>query len=169
MSLISGNISNTSIFLQGLPGSGKSCAARHFGSYRKFNNRNPILTINCNRDLKFEYMVGNYNFKDSKFNFTDGPLIVAMKKGECILLDEFNLCPENIIINLLPILKANINDEIYLKGVPEPIRISPGFLLIATGNFSKEKGRNIISPMILEEISTLEINNINLKKKNKFN
>ena len=162
MSLISNNISNTSIFLQGSPGSGKSCAARHFGAYRIFNNRNPILTVNCHRDLKFDYLVGNYNFKDSKFNFIDGPLITAMKKGECILLDEFNLCPENILINLLPIFKSNINDEIYLKGVPEPIHIKSGFLFIATGNTSKEKGRNVISSMILDEISTLEINSINL-------
>ena len=162
MSLISGDISNTSIFLQGTPGSGKSCAARHFGSYRIFQSRNPILSVNCNKDLKFDYLVGNYNFKDSKFNFVDGPLVTAMKKGECILLDEFNLCPENILINLLPIFKANIGDKIYLKGVPEPIYITPGFLLIATGNSSKEKGRNVISSIILDEILTLEIKTINL-------
>ena len=160
MSLISSNISNTSIFLQGSPGSGKSCAARHFGAYRIF--KNPILCVNCHRDLKFDYLVGNYNFKDSKFDFNEGPLITAMKNGECILLDEFNLCPESVLINLLPIFKSNINDEIYLKGVPEPIRITPGFLLIATGNNSKEKGRNIISSMILDEILTLEIECINL-------
>ena len=162
ISLISSNISNTSIFLQGSPGSGKSCAAKHFGAYRKFLNRNPILSVNCHRDLKFDYLVGNYNFKESKFDFIDGPLITAMKNGECILLDEFNLCPENILINLLPIFKSNINDEIYLKGVPEPIRINPGFLLIATGNTSKEKGRNNISSIILDEMLTLEIKSINL-------
>ena len=164
MSLISSNISNTSIFLQGAPGSGKSCAARHYGTYRKFQNRNPILSINCHRDLKFDYLVGNYNFKNSKFDFIDGPLITAMKKGECILLDEFNLCSENILINLMPLFKANINDEIRLKGVPEPIHITPGFQLIATGNASKEKGRNIISSMIFEEINIVEINSINLMK-----
>ena len=164
MSLISSNISNTAIFLQGVPGSGKSCAARHYGAHRTFKNRNPILTINCHRDLKFDYLVGNYNFKNSKFDFIDGPLLTAMKKGECILLDEFDLCSENILINLLPIFKSNINEEIYLKGVPEPIRISPGFLLIATGNTSKEKGRNKISSMILEEINILEINSTNLMK-----
>ena len=162
ISLISSNISNTSIFLQGSPGSGKSCAAKHFGAYRKFLNRNPILSVNCHRDLKFDYLVGNYNFKESKFDFIDGPLITAMKNGECILLDEFNLCPENILINLLPIFKSNINDEIYLKGVPEPIRINPGFLLIATGNTSNEKGRNNISSIILDEMLTLEIKSINL-------
>ena len=163
MSLISSNISKTSIFLQGSPGSGKSCAARHFGAYRIFNNRNPILSVNCNRDLKFDYLVGNYNFKDSKFNYIDGPLITAIKKGECILLDEFNLCPESVLINLLPLFKANINEEIYLKGFPEPIKITPGFLLIATGNSSKEKGRKVISSMIMDEILTLEISSINLK------
>ena len=87
-----------------------------------------------------------------------------MKKGECILLEEFNLCPENVLLNLLPIFKTNINDKVYLKGVPEPIIIHPGFLLIATGNTSKEKGRNIISSMILDEILTLEIDSINLMK-----
>lgn len=163
MSLISSNISNTSIFLQVSPGSGKSCAARHFGAYRIFNNRNPILSVNCNRDLKFDYLVGNYNFKDSKFNYIDGPLLRAIKKGECILLDEFNLCPESVLINLLPLFKANINEEIYLKGYPESIRITLGFLLIATGNSSKEKGRKEISNMIMDELLTLEISSINLR------
>ena len=162
MSLISSLISNNSIFLQGSPGSGKSCAARHFGAYRIFQNRNPILSVNCHRDLKFEYLVGNYNFKNSKFNYVDGPLLTAMKKGESILLDEFNLCPENVLINLLPIFKANINEKIYLKGVPESIRITPGFLLIATGNQSKEKGRNTLSSSITEEILIKEISSLNL-------
>ena len=131
MTLISCNLSNSPIFLQGSPGSGKSCAARHYGKYRIFKNRNPILSINCHRDLRFDYLVGNYNFKNNVFNFVDGPLVTAMKKGEVILLDEFNLCPENILINLLPILKANVYETIYLKGVPEPIKIEQGFLLIA--------------------------------------
>ena len=162
MTLISCNISNTSVFLQGFPGTGKSCAARHYGAHRTFQNRDPILSVNCHRDLKFDYLVGNYNFKDSKFHFIDGPLLIAMKNGEPILLDEFNLCSENVLINLLPILKANINDKVYLKGVPEPIYITPGFLLIATGNSSKEKGRNVISSIITDEMKIVGINSTNL-------
>ena len=164
MILISSNISNTSIFLQGSPGSGKSCAAKHYGANRSFNNRDPILSINCHRDLKFDYLVGNYNFKNSKFHFIDGPLLTSMKNGEPILLDEFNLCSEDVLMNLLPILKANINEKINLKGVPKPIYIKPGFLLIATGNFAKEKGRNTISSIITEEIKIQEICNINFEK-----
>ena len=163
MALISCNLSNSPIFLQGSPGSGKSCASKHYGAYRIFNNRNPILSINCHRDLRFDYLVGNYNFKNNKFNFVDGPLVTAMKKGEAILLDEFNLCPENVLINLVPILKANMYEKIYLKGVPKPIKIEPGFLLIATGNYSKEKGRNIISSIITDELKIPEINNINFE------
>ncbi len=48
-----------------------------------------------------------------------------MKKGEPILFDEINLCSEEVLINLLPLLKANINDIIKFKGVPYPIRIKP--------------------------------------------
>ena len=163
MMLISSDLSNTPIFFQGSPGSGKSCCARYYGKNRAFNNRNPILSINCHRDLKFDYLVGNYNFKDSKFHFVDGPLITAMKNGEPILLDEFNLCPENILLNLIPILKSNINEQIYLKGVPSPIYIKPGFLIIATGNYTKEKGRNIISTIIADEIRIEEISSINFE------
>ena len=93
----------------------------------------------------------------------DDPLLIAIKNDEPIMLDEFNLCSENVLINLLPIFKANINDKIYLKGVPEPVDISAGFFIIATGNSSKEKGRNIISSIILDEIKIVEINSINLK------
>ena len=55
--LISSNISNNSIFLQGCPGSGKSCAARHYGAFKIFQNRNPILSVNYHKDLKFDYLV----------------------------------------------------------------------------------------------------------------
>ena len=62
---------------------------------------------------------------------------------------------------MLPILKANINDEVYIKGVPDKVNIAPGFFLIATGNSVKEKGRNEISSMITDEIETMEINSLN--------
>ena len=144
MTLISCDLSNTSIFLQGSPGSGKSCAARHYGSHRRFKNRIPILTINCHNDLTLDYLVGNYSFQNKKFKFIKGPLIKAMENGEPILLDEFNLSPESIYINLLPILKANIGDRVNIRGVPYPVKINPGFLLIATGKKKKKKGRNKI-------------------------
>jgi hypothetical protein len=51
----------------------------------------------------------------------DCSLLISIKNGEPILLDEFNLCSENVLINFLPIFKANINDKIYLKGVPKPV------------------------------------------------
>ena len=54
-------------------------------------------------------------FKNSQFEFVDGPLLTAMKNGEPILLDEFNLCSEEVLTNLLPIIKSSINDKLYLK------------------------------------------------------
>ena len=86
MTLISCDLSNTFIFLQGSPGSGKSCAARYYGSHRRFKNRIPILTINCHNDLTLDYLVGNYSFQNRKFRFIKGPLIKAMENGEPILL-----------------------------------------------------------------------------------
>ena len=164
INLIKSDLSNTHIFLLGIHGSGKSCAARHYGSHRAFNKRIPISTINCHKDLTFDYLVGNYSFKNKISRFVEGPLIIAMKRGEPILLDEFNLSPEDIYYNLLPILKANIGEKIHLKGVPYSIPINPGFLLIATGNAKNEKGRNIIPRIVIEEFNIFQIKNIDINR-----
>ena len=71
INLIKCDLSNTNIFLQGIPGSGKSCAARHYGSHRRFNNRIPISTINCHKDLTFDYLVGNFSFQNKEFRFVE--------------------------------------------------------------------------------------------------
>ena len=164
INLIKSDLSNTHIFLQGVHGSGKSCAARHYGSHRRFNKRIPISTVNCHKDLTFDYLVGNFSFQNKISRFIEGPLIIAMKRGEPILLDEFNLSPEDIYFNLLPILKANIGEKIYLKGVPYSIPINPGFLLIATGNDKNEKGRNIIPRIVIEEFNIFQIKNIDINR-----
>ena len=156
-SLISCDLSCSSIFLQGAPGSGKSAAARHYGSFRKFHNRIPILSISCNSDLTFDYFVGNYSLKNSEFTFVEGPLLIAIKNGEPILFDEINLCTEEILINLLPLLKANVYDYIQLKGVPYSVQIKPGFLFIATGNADNELGRKKIPKIISDEFTRAEI------------
>ena len=162
LGLIISGILNKSIFLQGSPGSGKSCAARYYGANRNFKSRDPIISINCHRDLLFDSLIGNFSFKNSKFEFIEGPLLMAIKNGEIILLDEFNLCSENVLVNLVPILKSNINEEIYIKGVPYKVKIQPGFLIIATGNSQNEKGRKIIGNYILNELNVFEIKNTDL-------
>ena len=126
---------------------------------RKDKNRDPTLFISCNKDLDFDSLIGNYDFKGSNFEFIKGPLLIAMEEGEPILFDEFNLCSDNIFVKLHPIIKANINETINLKEVPYPIKIKKGFLIIATGNSAKENGRKEIPDYILSEISVLNIGN----------
>lgn len=141
LGIILSDLTGTSIFLRGHPGSGKSCAGRFYGSKRSFNFREPIISVSCNSDLSLEALIGTYSYQDSKFEFVKGPLLIAMEKGEPILLDEFNLCHESIFSNLLPIFKAKTYEDIDLKYVPKKVKKNPGFFIIATGNFNKEKGR----------------------------
>jgi len=164
LGIILSDLSHSSVFLQGYPGSGKSCAGRFYGAKRSFNARDPIISINCNSDLTLESLVGTYSFKKSQFEFVKGPLLIAMEKGEPILLDEFNLCHESIFANLLPIFKAKVNDEITLKYVPEKIKINPGFFIIATGNFSNEKGRKEIPSFILDEMNLIKVEHFSFDK-----
>ena len=164
LSLIVSDLTNTSIFIQGSPGSGKTCAAKYYGANRNFQSIDPIITINCHRDLSLGYLLGDYSFQNGKFQFIEGPLLNALKEGYPILLDEFNLCSESLLMNLSPIFKAKINDIIYLKGMDKPEQIKPGFFLITTGNFENEIGRRTIPSFISSEIKTLKIetNELNL-------
>ena len=118
------------------------------------NGKDPIIFINCYKDFTFDYLIGNFRYRNS--------LINAIKNGETILLDEFNLCSDDVLNNLLPILKANINDEIYLKNYPKLIKFYNGFLLIDIGNSQNELGRKIIPSFIINEINKIEIQKNNL-------
>jgi len=164
LSFISCDLSNSAIFIQGVPGSGKSVAAKHYGAFRKFGNRDPILSINCYSDITFEHFVGTYSFKNTSFQFVEGPLLTAIKNGEPILIDEFNLCSEEVLLNLLPLLKAEINDYIHLKGVPYKVQVKPGFLFIATGNDDNELGRKKIPQSILDELTLVKISDPSLNE-----
>ncbi|ORX61262.1 hypothetical protein BCR36DRAFT_408210 [Piromyces finnis] len=164
ISLMTCDLSGSHIFIQGSPGSGKSVAARHYGAFRKFRNRNPILSISCNSEISFEQFVGTFSFKNTSLQFNEGPLLTAMKYGEPILIDEFNLCSEEVLINLLPLLKAKINDYVQLKGVPYKVQIKPGFLVIATGNNDNESGRKKIPQSILDELTVVKISNSSLEE-----
>jgi len=164
LSLISCDLSNSPIFIQDSPGSGKSVAARHYGSFRKFRSRDPILSISCNSDMSFDQFVGTFSFKNTSFQFVEGPLLTAIKNGEPILIDEFNLCSEEVLLNLLPLLKAEVNDYVKLKGVPYQVQIKPGFLFIATGNDDNESGRKRMPQLILDELTIVKISNPSLNE-----
>ena len=164
LGIILSDLTGTSIFLRGHPGSGKSCAGSFYGSKRSFNFREPIISVSCNSDLSLEALIGTYLYKDSKFEFAKGPLLKAMENGVPILLDEFNLCHESIFSNLLPVFKAKTYEDIDLKYVPIKVKKNPGFFIIATGNFSKEKGRKKIPKFIMDEINLIEVENFSYDK-----
>ncbi|ORX59905.1 hypothetical protein BCR36DRAFT_408277 [Piromyces finnis] len=164
LSLILSDLSCSPIFIQGTAGTGKSVAVRHYGSFRKFRNRDPILTISCSSEMTFEQFIGTYSFRNTSFQFIEGPLLTAMRNGEPILVDEFNLCSEEVLLSLLPLLKAEINDSIQLKGVPYKVKINQGFVFIATGNNDNESGRKKLPNSILDELINVKISNPSLEE-----
>ncbi|KAG4092785.1 hypothetical protein H8356DRAFT_1049181 [Neocallimastix lanati (nom. inval.)] len=168
LSLISCDLSDSPVFIQGSPGCGKSVAVRYYGSFRTFRNRDPILSVSCNSEMSFEQFVGTFSFKNTSFQFIEGPLLTAMRNGEPILVDEFNLCSEDVFLNLLPLLKAEANDYVQLKGVPYQVQMKPGFLFIATGNDDNESGRKKMPQSILNELTIVKISNPTLDEYRKL-
>lgn len=120
------------ILLKGPTGSGKTKLAETLSAI--FSQ--PMHSVNCSVDLDAEALLGykTIQYVDGKptIEFTEGPVIQAMKKGHLLYIDEINMAkPET-----LPILNGVLD---YRKMITNPftgevVRAKEGFGVIAAIN-----------------------------------
>ena len=72
------------VMLKGPTGSGKTRLVEHMAW--KFGR--PLYTVACHDDLSANDLVGRYIIKGDEVLWIDGPLLMAIKKGGIIYLDE---------------------------------------------------------------------------------
>jgi MoxR-like ATPase len=147
------------LFLQGVPGSGKTEAVRHFSSNRTFRDRTPVYCVSCSTETSIEQFIGSQVFEKGGFCFVEGPLLQAASDGCVFLADEFNLLSPSVMTSLIPFLEARAGDEFSHPGVRHKVSIAPGFLFVATGNDDSECGRVKLPSFVISQFSRLEVKN----------
>lgn len=91
-------------------------------------------------------------------------ILLAVKKGRPVIIDELNTIAMQNLIGLNDILQSKIGSKAYVTGIG-PVEIKKGFGLIGTGNLSTDQvsyeGTNELNPAFKSRFLTLEYNYVN--------
>jgi MoxR-like ATPase len=140
-------------FIAGPTGNGKSTSIEQICAKRK----RPLIRINFNSMTDEDQLIGSKTLVDGNVEIVEGPVVIAMRNGIPILLDEIDAGNSNTLMCLQPILEGK---PFYFKLKNELIYPKEGFNIFATAN-TKGKGSddgryigtNILNEAFLERFA----------------
>ena len=130
------NIIKSAIFypayISGPTGNGKSTMVEQICAKHK----RPLIRVNLNMMTDEEQLIGSKTLIEGNVQIVEGPVLIAMRSGCTLLLDEIDAGSANTLLCLQPILEGK---PYYFKLKNEMIVPAAGFNIIATAN-TKGKG-----------------------------
>jgi len=119
-------------YISGPPGNGKSTMIEQICAKHK----RPLIRVNLNMMTDEEQLIGTKTLEDGNVEIVEGPVLIAMRTGCTLLLDEIDAGSANTLLCLQPILEGK---PYYFKLKNEMIVPAEGFNIFATAN-TKGKG-----------------------------
>lgn len=115
-----------------------------------------LFKIQVNEETDEDDLIGGFRLKNGETVFEDGPVLLAMKRGAVVLLDEIDRGT-----NKLMCIQGIMENRNYLvKKTGELIQSAPGFNIIACANTigkgsfdGKFSGANILDEAFLERFA----------------
>lgn len=140
-------------YITGPTGNGKSTMVEQVCAHQK----KPLIRVNLNMMTDEEQLIGSKTLVDGNVQVVEGPVLIAMRTGSTLLLDEIDAGGANTLLCLQPILEGK---PFYFKLKNELITPAPGFNVFATAN-TKGKGSddgryigtNILNEAFLERFA----------------
>ena len=119
-------------YISGPTGNGKSTMVEQIcAKYKR-----PLIRVNLNMMTDEEQLIGSKTLENGNVEIVEGPVLIAMRTGTLLLLDEIDAGSANTLLCLQPILEGK---PYYFKLKNEMIVPAPGFNIISTAN-TKGKG-----------------------------
>ena len=119
-------------YISGPTGNGKSTMVEQICAKHK----RPLIRVNLNMMTDEEQLIGSKTLIEGNVQVVEGPVLIAMRQGTTLLLDEIDAGSANTLLCLQPILEGK---PYYFKLKNEMIVPAQGFNIIATAN-TKGKG-----------------------------
>lgn len=119
-------------YISGPTGNGKSTMIEQICAKHK----RPLIRVNLNMMTDEEQLIGTKTLEDGNVSIVEGPVLIAMRNGTTLLLDEIDAGSANTLLCLQPILEGK---PYYFKLKNEMIVPAVGFNVFATAN-TKGKG-----------------------------
>lgn len=140
-------------YISGPTGNGKSTTVEQACA----KNKRPLIRVNLNMMTDEDQLIGSKTLVDGNVQIVEGPVIIAMRQGIPLLLDEIDAGSANTLLCLQPILEGK---PYYFKLKNELIYPTAGFTIFATAN-TKGKGSddgryigtNILNEAFLERFA----------------
>lgn len=120
------------IYITGPTGNGKSTMVEQICAKTK----TPLIRINLNATDDEDKLIASKTLVDGNVVIEDGPVVIAMRKGIPILIDEIDAGGANLLMCLQGVLEGK---PLYIKAKNEIVYPQTGFNVIATAN-TKGKG-----------------------------
>lgn len=119
-------------YISGPTGNGKSTTVEQCCA----KNKRPLIRVNLNMMTDEDQLIGSKTLVDGNVQVVEGPIMIAMRNGIPLLLDEIDAGSANTLLCLQPILEGK---PFYFKLKNELVYPAPGFTVFATAN-TKGKG-----------------------------
>lgn len=120
------------IYITGPTGNGKSTMVEQICAKHKI----PLIRVNLNATDDEDKLIATKSLVDGNVVVEDGPVVIAMRKGIPVLIDEIDAGGANLLMCLQGVLEGK---PLYLKAKNEIVYPATGFNVIATAN-TKGKG-----------------------------
>lgn len=120
-------------YITGLSGNGKTMGIDQACA----NLKKELVTVNITQETDEDDLLGGYRLIDGNTVWQDGPVIIAMKRGAALLLDEIDYGSSK-----LSCLQSVLSGKpVLLKKTGEVVKPKAGFTVFATAN-TKGQGDN---------------------------
>ncbi len=140
-------------FVTGPTGNGKSTSIEQICAKHKIS----LIRVNLNSLTDEDQLIGTKTLVDGNIQIVEGPVVIAMRLGIPLLLDEIDAGGANTLLCLQPILEGK---PFYFKLKNEIIVPKNGFNIFATANTKgkgSEDGRyigtNVLNEAFLERFA----------------
>jgi MoxR-like ATPase len=140
-------------FVTGPTGNGKSTSIEQICAKHKIS----LIRVNLNSLTDEDQLIGTKTLVDGNIQIVEGPVVIAMRLGIPLLLDEIDAGGANTLLCLQPILEGK---PFYFKLKNEIIVPRNGFNIFATANTKgkgSEDGRyigtNVLNEAFLERFA----------------
>ena len=116
------------LYLTGPTGCGKSSVIEQFAARLGLG----VIRVGCHSRMEMSDLVGRFVLNQTGgMDFTDGPLVQAMRLGCIFLLDEADLLPPPVAMGLNAVLDGS---PLFILETKERLFGQPGFRIAVTGN-----------------------------------
>lgn len=153
LALTDGVLAQRPVLLEGPTAATKTSAALFLAAA----TGRPVLRVNLSDHSEVADLVGRYvPDGHGHFCWQDGPLVVAMRTGAWLVLDELNLADARTVERLNGVLEPE-RTLVLVEHQAELVVAEPGFALIATQNDSEYQGRAPLSPALRDRFQLIAV------------